>query len=68
MGTSSLSTEASFSSFAGASAKLKKEQQFGTKQRRFDAKVELKEYFNRDPGPGAYEVNPYIEENANWEA
>jgi hypothetical protein len=24
------------------------------KQRRFDAKTELKEYFNKDPGPGAY--------------
>lgn len=24
------------------------------KSRRFDAKTELKEYFNRDPGPGEY--------------
>ncbi len=24
------------------------------KQRRFEAKIELKEYFNKDPGPGAY--------------
>ena len=27
---------------------------FGTKQRRFDAKLELKEYFNNEPGPGTY--------------
>ena len=53
-GPSSLSTNTSFSSFAGASQKVHKEQQFGTKQRRFDAKIELKEYFNKDPGPGAY--------------
>ena len=53
-GASSLSTATSFSSFADASTKSKKEQQFGVKQRRFDAKLELKEYFNRDPGPGAY--------------
>jgi len=53
-GPSSLSTASTFSSFADASTKLKKEQQFGTKQRRFDAKIELKEYFNRDPGPGGY--------------
>jgi len=53
-GTSSLSTQASFSSFAPASQKVKKEQQFGIKSRRFDAKIELKEYFNREPGPGAY--------------
>lgn len=53
-GPSSLSTNTSFSSFAGASSKQHKEQQFGAKQRRFDAKIELKEYFNKDPGPGAY--------------
>ena len=30
--------------------------------RRFDAKLELKEYFNREPGPGAYENIVPIEE------
>lgn len=63
IGASSLSTNTSFSSFAGASQKVKKEQQFGTKQRRFDAKLELKEYFNREPGPGAYNNMPPINEN-----
>jgi hypothetical protein len=52
-GTSTLSTNTSFSSFA-KSTKTNREQQFGTKQRRFDAKIELKEYFNKDPGPGTY--------------
>lgn len=35
--------------------KVQREHQFGNKQRRFDAKIELQEYFNKDPGPGAYE-------------
>jgi hypothetical protein len=28
---------------------------FGAKELRFDGQLELKEYFNRDPGPGTYE-------------
>jgi hypothetical protein len=47
--------------------KNKKEQQFGFKQRRFDAKLELKEYFNREPGPGAYTNQQGIDENKNKE-
>lgn len=27
---------------------------FGAKELRFDGQLELKEYFNRDPGPGTY--------------
>lgn len=47
--------------------KVKREQQFGVKQRRFDAKLELKEYFNRDPGPGAYKNQEGIDENKSKE-
>ena len=61
-GVSNLSTDASFSSFATASKKMRKEMNFGTKQRRFDAKLELKEYFNREPGPGAYTSHKEIDE------
>lgn len=61
-GTSTLSTNASFSSFADASSKTKQELQFGSKSRRFNAKLELKEYFNRDPGPGAYNNIKSIDE------
>ena len=32
----------------------KKQQSFGTTQRRFDVKMDIKEVFSRDPGPGAY--------------
>jgi hypothetical protein len=67
-GSSSLSTATSFSSFADASRKVKKEQQFGVKQRRFDARLELKEYFNRDPGPGAYTNSEPIDENKSKES
>lgn len=28
---------------------------FGSKDLRFDGKLELQEYFNRDPGPGTYD-------------
>ena len=67
-GTSTLSTNTSFSSFAGASTRAKKEQQFGVKQRRFDAKIELKEYFNREPGPGAYSMVQPMDEQTNAES
>ena len=30
---------------------------FGSKELRFDGQLELKEYFNRDPGPGTYIEN-----------
>jgi len=30
---------------------------FGSKDLRFDGKLELMEYFNRDPGPGTYSEN-----------
>ena len=40
-GVSSLSTQSSFSSFSHASMKVQREHQFGNKQRRFDAKIEL---------------------------
>mgnify|MGYP007078321632 CR=1 FL=1 len=40
---------------------------FGTKQRRFDAKLELKEYFNRDPGPGAYAPHRDMDEEQRSE-
>lgn len=30
---------------------------FGGKELRFDGQLELKEYFNRDPGPGTYSEN-----------
>ena len=53
-GFSAMSTDSSFSSFAHAASKPKKDMIFGTKQRRFDAKLELKEYFNNEPGPGTY--------------
>ena len=46
---------------------MKKEMNFGTKQRRFDAKLELKEYFNREPGPGAYEAYKHIDEEMRQE-
>lgn len=67
-GTSSLSTNTSFSSFGTASTKAKKEQQFGVKQRRFDAKIELKEYFNREPGPGAYSMTEPMDEQTAAES
>jgi len=37
------------------------------KSRRFDAKIELKEYFNRDPGPGAYKNIVQINEQYSSE-
>ena len=67
-GVSDLSTNASFSSFANASSKLKKECTFGVKTRRFDAKLELKEYYNKDPGPGTYENFQHIDEVQNLES
>ena len=67
-GVSDLSTNASFSSFANASSKLKKENTFGVKTRRFDAKLELKEYYNKDPGPGTYESFQHIDEVQNVES
>jgi len=36
--------------------------------RRFDAKIELKEYFNRDPGPGHYMNFTPIQEQQNKES
>lgn len=59
-GSSMLDRESSFSSFA--TTQSSQGQQFGVKQRRFDAKIELKEYFNREPGPGAYMNFTPIEE------
>jgi len=34
----------------------KHQQSFGTTSRRFDVKTDIKEVFNRDPGPGSYKV------------
>ena len=45
-----------FSSFIDTSQN-KAKQSFGSKDLRFDGKLELKEYFNRDPGPGTYSEN-----------
>ena len=43
-----------FSSFI-SSSKSKQIAPFGSKDLRFNGKLELMEYFNKDPGPGAYE-------------
>jgi len=67
-GTSSLSTQSSFSSFAHASGKNKKDNSFSVKQRRFDPKIELKEYFNKEPGPGEYRNNQPFEEQLAGES
>jgi len=67
-GASSLSTNTSFSSFADASKKAKKEQTFGVKSRRFDAKLELKEYFNREAGPGTYKQTNNMEDHLAHES
>jgi hypothetical protein len=41
---------------------------FGSKVQRFDGKLELKEYFNRDAGPGSYsESASTIESSLNSE-
>ena len=41
---------------------------FGAKELRFDGQMELKEYFNRDPGPGHYtEKNSMMEESLSSE-
>jgi hypothetical protein len=47
---------------------LKKEQMFGVKQRRFEAKLDLKEYFNKEPGPGTYENHKFVEDVYRQEA
>lgn len=51
--TMSMNTAASFTSFAKKSASSIKPP-FGSKDLRFDGKLELKEYFNKEPGPGCY--------------
>jgi hypothetical protein len=48
-----MNTAASFSSFAKKSVSSIKPP-FGSKDLRFDGKLELKEYFNKEPGPGCY--------------
>lgn len=50
----SMNTAASFSSFSKKSISAIKPP-FGSKDLRFDGKLELKEYFNKEPGPGCYE-------------
>lgn len=45
-----------FTSFASGS-KNKQAAAFGSKDLRFDGKLELMEYFNREPGPGTYSEN-----------
>lgn len=41
---------------------------FGSKVQRFDGKLELKEYFNRDAGPGSYsESASTVESSLNSE-
>jgi hypothetical protein len=41
---------------------------FGSKDLRFDGKLELKEYFNRDAGPGTYsETASTVESSLNSE-
>ena len=52
---SSKNTAASFSSFTTRSFNSAIKVPFGSKDLRFDGKLELKEYFNKDPGPGTYE-------------
>ena len=37
---------------------------FGSKELRFDGQLELKEYFNRDPGPGTYNEQENTVENS----
>lgn len=48
--------------------KVQREHQFGNKQRRFEAKIELQEYFNKDPGPGAYQNMVEIQDHKNKES
>ena len=50
----SANTAATFSSFGKPVVSTIKPP-FGSKDLRFDGKIELKEYFNREPGPGTYE-------------
>lgn len=48
-------TAASFSSFSTKSFNSAHKVPFNSKDLRFDGKLELKEYFNKDPGPGTYD-------------
>lgn len=53
-----------YSSFMDTSQN-KQKPPFGSKDLRFDGKLELREYFNKDPGPGTYkEANATVEEQA----
>jgi hypothetical protein len=52
--TSTTGSSTQFSSFI-SSSKSKSIAPFGSKDLRFNGKLELMEYFNKDPGPGAYE-------------
>jgi hypothetical protein len=54
----SVKTAASYTSFSVKSATVAKPP-FGSKDLRFDGKLELKEYFNREPGPGTYDDKEY---------
>lgn len=63
--STSTNTSSHFTSFTGNS-KSRAPAPFGSKDLRFNGKLELMEYFNKDPGPGTYsEFNECLETNIN---
>jgi len=46
-----------YSSFISTQNSNQASMSFGAKNKRFDAKLEMKEFFNREPGPGTYSIS-----------